>query len=157
MKKITTLLAVGVVTFGLSVTAYAGPGPDDDPRAEMAELDASAKAAVSKAAWGAFSKNLVNALKSDHDGLREAAMRFVIQYGDQVNVKAAVFDVMRIYRNHDNQNLRRMAVVTLGHMNSDWAISFLRLSTDYESSDALRHTIRAVVESRDGGGKALNR
>ena len=157
MKKITTLLAVGVVTLGLSVAAYTGPDPGDDPKAEMAELDASAKAAVSKAAWSAFSKNLVNALKSDHDGLREAAMRFVIQYGDRVEVQAAVFDVMRIYRNHDDQKLRRMAVVTLGHMNSDWAISFLRLSAAYESSDALRHTIRSVVESRSVGGKALNR
>jgi len=157
MKKITTLMAVGVVTFGLSVSAYAGPASDDDPQAEIAELDASAKAAVSQADWDAFSKNLVNALKSDHDGLREAAMRFVIQYGDRVNVKAAVFDVMRIYRNHDNQNLRRMAVVALGQMNSDWAISFLRLSVEYESSDALRHTVRAVVESRDGEGKVLNR
>jgi len=157
MKKITTLMAVGVVTFGLSVSAYAGPNSDDDPRAEMAELDASAKAAVSRAAWDAFSKNLVNALKSDHDGLREAAMRFVIQYGDQVDVKAAVFDVMRIYRNHENQNLRRMAVVALGHMNSDWAISFLRLSVEYESSDALRHTLRSVVESRGSDGRVMNK
>ncbi|QXD16634.1 hypothetical protein GQ464_006750 [Rhodocaloribacter litoris] len=140
-------LAVAVLLLGWAGVAQAAP-PDDDPQ----HLYDAAREAVEKARWDVFSKRLVEALHTKHDGLREAAMRLIIQYGDRVDVKDAVFDVMRLYRDHDDENLRRMAIVTLGSMKSNWAISFLRLSEEYEKSPALKQTIRAVVARHHNGG-----
>ena len=72
-------------------------------------------------------------------------MKHVIRYGKNVEVEEAVFDVMRVYRDGDNENLRRMAVVTLSNMKSDWAIKFLERSERFEKSDAVQQTIRAVL------------
>ena len=74
-------------------------------------------------------------------------MRLVIQHGEMVDVKPAVFDVVRIYREHEDENMRRMAVVALGNMQSRWAIRFLQRSEQFEKSPAIQHTIRAVVNS----------
>ncbi len=152
-RGVFLVLILGLMVPGAArSSAFVTPG-DDDPQEALAALEAQANEAVAKAAWKVFSENLVVALQSDHDGLREAAMRYVIQYGDRVDVRAAVFDVVRLYRDHDNDGLRRMAIVTLGHMDSDWAIGFLRLSEDFEQDGALKHTIRAVIEQhRTAGG-----
>ncbi|GIV57464.1 MAG: hypothetical protein KatS3mg042_0377 [Rhodothermaceae bacterium] len=146
------VLILGIMVPGPVRSAASVIPGDDDPKEALAALQAHAQEAVSKAAWKVFSENLVVALQSDHDGLREAAMRYVIQYNDRVDVRAAVFDVVRLYRDHDNDGLRRMAIVTLGHMDSDWAISFLRLSEDFEQDGALKHTIRAVIEQHRAAG-----
>lgn len=108
------------------------------------------KANATAAQWTVFSNNLVDALTSEHDGLQEAAMRMVIQYGDQVRVDDAVFDVMRIYRDHNDENMRRMAVVALGEMNSKWAINFLKRAERFEKSETIKKTIHAVVDAHTG-------
>lgn len=118
---------------------------NDNEAEEVAKLNENAVTYVSKGQWEAFSKNLVVALKSEHDGLKVAAMGMVIRYSDQVKVNDAVFDVMSIYRTHDDPNMRRMALVALGEMNNDWAIGFLERAVQFEKSDMLRRTIKAVV------------
>ncbi len=69
----------------------------------------------------------------------------IIFYGDQLDVKASVFDVVRIYRNHEDDRMRRMAVVALGKMQSQWAIGFLTRSLGFEKTPAVRKTMQAVI------------
>ena len=69
----------------------------------------------------------------------------IIFYGDQLDVKASVFDVVRIYRNHEDDRMRRMAVVALGTMQSGWAIDFLTRSLGFEKTPAVRQTMQAVI------------
>ncbi len=145
MKQATAYVAGTLLAICLAMPAAGRPDPGDDPGVVLARLQASAHDAVSKAQWGKFSKNLVRALKEDHDGIREAALRMIIKYGDQLEVKEAVFNVMRIYRDHDNPYLRRMALVALGRMKSTWAIRFLERSESFEKIPELKHTIRAVT------------
>jgi len=156
MKKLTTMFVAFLVVASTSFAAFAGPDPVKDGKAAIAELNASAHAAVSKAQWDIFSKNLVNALKTDHDGLRAAALQMIIQYGNRVTVDDAVFDVMRLYRNHENPQMQRLALVALGNMDNTWAIGFLRLSKDYEKSPALLHTINAIIQVSEDRGVALS-
>lgn len=111
----------------------------------VASFNNSAEIAIAKAQWGQFSKNLVRAFKSSNEGVMQAAMRYIIQYSDNIDVTDAVFDVMRIYRNDSDSNRRRMAVVTLAHMNSDWAIAFLKRSAQFEKSEVVVSTILAVL------------
>ncbi|MCH8963058.1 MAG: hypothetical protein IH820_17535 [Bacteroidetes bacterium] len=150
MTRIATIIAFLALFCTLSTAAYAGPDGDDVKKAKTeaeakAALVASEAAAIDDATWKAFSTNLVHALKMDNDGVKVAAMQYIIRYGDKLDVGAAVFDVMGIYRNHNDDNVRRMAVVALGRMQSDGAIGFLRLFMEYEKSESVLHTIQAVV------------
>ncbi len=160
MTRIATIIALFALFCTLSTGVYAGPDGDDAKKAKTeaeakAALVASEAAAIDAATWKAFSTNLVHALTMDNDGVRVAAMQYIIRYGDKLDVGAAVFDVMRIYRNHKDDNVRRMAVVALGRMQSGGAIGFLRLSEEYEKSETVRHTIQAVVSEHDAAKTGL--
>lgn len=143
MKKMSAFMALALFAFSFTVSANANTDPEKE--AQLEALNASANVAVAEAKWDVFGDRLVDALQSDHEGLQEAAMRLVIQHGDMVNVKPAVFDVVRIYREHEDENMRRMAVVALSNMDSRWAIRFLQRSEKFEDSPTIQHTIRAVV------------
>lgn len=144
MKRFTQLLAVVLMVFATTATVQANPEINDELTVET--LKQNEANFVKKEQWQGFSKNLVVALKSENEGLQVAAMGMVIRYGEQVNVKNAVFDVMSVYRNHENEDMRRMALVTLGQMESKWAMDFLSRAERFEKSETLRHTIQAVVK-----------
>jgi len=149
VKKLSALLVIAVLVLSAASIQAAGaiaePDPSSDGQVTVELLNESADTAVHEAQWKRFSTNLVKALRSDHAGVQQTAMRYVIQYSEMVNVSEAVFDVMKIYRNDADNNRRRMAVVTLGNMNSDWAIAFLERSEPFEKSEIVAQTIRAVI------------
>ena len=152
MTRFARIIALVALLGTFATGAYAGPDGDDIRKAKTeaeakAALVAAEAAAVDAATWKAFSTNLIHALAMDNDGVRVAAMQYIIRYGDKLDVDAAVFDVMRLYRSHDDDNVRRMAVVALGQMQSRGAIGFLRLSEEYEKSETVRQTIQAVVSA----------
>lgn len=97
--------------------------------------------------WNSFSGNLVEALASHHDGLQNGAMRLALQYPDQVNIRPAMIDLMRIYRNHPDVNVRRLAAVTMGSTGSQLAINYLRLHVEFEKSEVVKRTILAVLSA----------
>ena len=104
---------------------------------------------LSKTEWDAFGGRLEAALATDHLALNHAALRLVIAYSENFNLKEeAVFDVMRIYRDDDSERARRMAVVALAEMNSDWALKFLERSSRFEKSKTVKQTILAVLASQ---------
>ncbi len=148
MKRIATYIALFALVGTLTTSAYAGP---DDVKKAKTESEAISALAASEASaldvetWKVFSTNLIHALRMDNDGVRMAAMQYIIRYNDKLDVGVAAIDVARIYRNHEDDNVRRMAVVALSQMQSDWAIGYLRLSANYEKSETVRHTIQAVI------------
>ena len=89
------------------------------------------------------------ALATSHNGLQQGAMRLALQYSKDVDIRAGLVDVMKIYRNHEDENVRRLAVVTLGSMNSTLAVNYLRLNESFEDSETIRRTIRAVLAQVD--------
>ncbi len=148
MKHLTTLAVLVVLGFTLGAHAAPAAGTGERPKADtevLADLAASEAAAVAADQWEAFGKSLVRALHTRHQGVRVAALRMVIQYGHQVDVDEAVFDVVRLYRDNKDDAVRRMAVVALGKMQHPWAMDFLRRSARFEQNPAVLHTLRAVV------------
>ena len=143
MRKTTHFLAVILLAFGMTAGVQATPLNTEDTHVKTFTETALRYADTDQ--WDGFSENLIVALKSDHDGLKVAAMGMVIRFGDKVDVGPAVFDVMRIYRSHPNENMRRMALVTLGQMESTWAIDFLARAEQFEQSPVLKQTLQAVV------------
>ncbi len=130
MKRLLIVLALLAST----TAAYASPEPVVKPTDNM-----------TPARWEAFSGSLVRALASDHKGLQAAAMRLAIQYADQANVEAATVDLIKIYRNSDDVNMRLMAVTTLGRIGSARGIEFLARSERFEKSPVVRRHIRATL------------
>ena len=145
MKTLT--LSVALLVFCLTGATAIQADPDGRDKADSTRIEAPANpAAMTKEDWKAYSNKLEEALASHHEGLKFSALRLIIQYGESMKFSDfAVFDVMRIYRDHDNERARRMAVVTLGHMKNDWAIDFLQRSFKFEKIDCIKHTMQAVI------------
>ena len=80
MRKSTSFLAALLLAFSMTANVQANPLDSEDTR--VTAFTEKALEYAKNDQWLGFSKNLIVALKSDHDGLKVAAMGMVIQYGD---------------------------------------------------------------------------
>jgi hypothetical protein len=104
-----------------------------------------AKDEMSVVDWAAYSSRLVDGLRSSNDGIMQSALRLSIQYAGFVDVSPALLEVMKVYREHDDERVRHLAVVALASTGSRMALGYLQLSKDFESSAAIKRTIKAVT------------
>lgn len=110
-------------------------------------------AQVSDETWEKFSKNLVEAFQIPNDGLHVSVMQNIRIYDQlypgKLNVKNAVFDIMRIYRNHKNPRMRRLALVTLYTIGDEWAIGFLKrnVGLGLESNESINKQSCCIVKN----------
>ena len=95
--------------------------------------------------WERASKTMVRALKTDNDGLKISVLHNIIRYGDKLDVGDAVFDIMRIYRNHKDERVRQLALIALHKIENDWAMNFLKRALKFENSPILRKRIYAIL------------
>ena len=95
--------------------------------------------------WEAFGKNLVVALKSDHRGLQESAMQRIIRYSDSLEVTDAIYDIALIFRFDNNPQMRRMAMVTLSKINSDYSLNYLCQYLKYEDNPSIRKQCCCII------------
>lgn len=95
--------------------------------------------------WKAVGKNLVRALASENEGLRQSAMEFFVRHSDQLDIQAAVYDVMRVYRNHKDVRVRKLALVTLYKMQNKWALEFLKIDLRFQDDKELKRMVAAIV------------
>jgi len=152
-------LCLAIGTFQ-STKAQLGRPMQDELLIELPKMEArlatpSTRRTLSSAQWANYGDRIERALASDHEGLRQGALRMIIQYGPSLRLnRQATIDAVRIYRNHSNDRIRRMAVVALGRLQEPWSMDFLRRSLKFEREPEVRHTIAAVVaryhESRPG-------
>lgn len=98
------------------------------------------------AQWETFNQNLIDAVHRGSDGVREGALMQIAHYGEYMDFpELTVFEVMRLYRDHEDPRIKRLAVVALGNMGSRWAIEFLDMLAPYEEDASLRKTMESVV------------
>ncbi|MFQ5568593.1 MAG: hypothetical protein ACE5G0_02895 [Rhodothermales bacterium] len=98
--------------------------------------------------WANFDNNLASALTSNNDGVKEGALRQIIRHGEYLDMsRLSAFDVMRIYRNHKDDDMRHLAVLALGNMNDRWAIEFLDMLSGFETSEKIQKTMDDVVKA----------
>lgn len=131
-------LAVAALLVVLGGTpALAGPDGWPTPRPTWSEAD-----------WSAFSENLVAGLASDNEGLKLSALQLIVEHGERLDVRAAEFDVIRLFQDHHDQRVRRLAAVACSHLKSGWAMGFLRMSEPFERDARVRATLRSIVRSQ---------
>jgi len=95
--------------------------------------------------WTAFSINLVKAIKSNHPGLQQSAMKHIIQYSDQLNVKSAVYEIGQIFRFDENPQMRRLAMVALSEINTDESLAILCKYSKFEENSRIRNQCCKIV------------
>lgn len=135
----------GLLTAALLVGSTAVANPDDDDK-KLLTLPAPAHQ-MTVEQWHSFGDNLERAIASGHDGLQNGAMRLAIQHSNFVDIDGATIDLMRIYRNHTNDNVRRLAVVTLASTGNRMALNYLRLHIPFEQSKVVKRTMAAAVSA----------
>lgn len=101
---------------------------------------------VKKTDWKTFSKNLVIALKSGNTGLQVSAMQLVIKWDKKVNVSAAALDLVKLYRKHENEKVRQIALVTINTMNNDFAAGIVARDIAFEKSEQMKRLMVAVIK-----------
>lgn len=151
-QRIRTAVACAAASVIL-VAAMATPAVANAPTGDLGERLEAARATLSGSIGAldasqieALTNTLTDALESTHYGFQTSALRLLIAYGQDVNFdRRTVFDVVRLYRDHEDAQVRRMAVVALGQMDDDWAIDFLQRSLRYEQASPVKHTMAAVV------------
>lgn len=100
---------------------------------------------LDKVNWEAFSKNLVNGLTMENDGIQQTVLKHIITYGDRLDVRDAVFDIIRIYKFNKDQRHRQMAVVALAKINTRFASYFLKRSIKFEANPTIRRQLMDYV------------
>lgn len=112
------------------------------------------KTLVEKTNWKSFSKNLVTAIKSGNTGLQVSAMQLVIKWGDRINVSGAALDLVKLYRKHENEKVRQIALVTINAMNNDWAAGIAIRDLAFEDSERMKRMMVAIIrqnQTRNNG------
>ena len=98
------------------------------------------------AEWEAFNKTVVQAIHSENQGVKEGGLVQIAYYGDYLDFpELTVFEVMRMYRDHKDPQIQRLAIVALANMGSRWAIEFLDMLAPYEDNETLKKTMEDVV------------
>lgn len=98
-----------------------------------------------KTDWNAFSKNLSNCLCTCNLGVKLAALQHIITYSDSLDMNEAVFDIVCLYRNHENEKVKQLALTALYKIEDEWAMDFLSRHYKYEESEILKSQIRHMI------------
>ena len=90
-------------------------------------------------------KQLVHSLQSQNETVQKCAMQCVIAWSEWVNVDDAVFDVMRIFRYHEDQKVRQLALMTLYKMNNDYARDRMKMFIKFEDNPKIKRSLEYIV------------
>ena len=100
--------------------------------------------------WEAFSRNLVNAIKSQNKGLQSSAMQQIIVYSDSLNVEESVRELANIYKSDKNDdNVRRLALQALYKIDRKYVADHFRRNIRFESNDQLRQDLIVMIQKYD--------
>ena len=100
------------------------------------------------AQWEAFNDALVESIHSDHQGQRNGALSQVAMYGEYMHwPELTIIEVVRVSRNSDDTQIRRLAIVAAANMGSGWAIEYYDMLSDFEEDEAVKATMEAVVRA----------
>jgi hypothetical protein len=111
----------------------------------MLAVAMSALAQQRSADWETFSSNIERCLLSPNEGVRLSAMGHIITYGEYMDVSYSAPVVMGIFRDHPDCRVRKLALITLSCMKSDWAMKFLRMIVRRMDDPALASCCKRVL------------
>ena len=72
-------------------------------------------------------------------------MQRIIRYSDSLEVTDAIYDIALIFRFDNNPQMRRMAMVTLSKINSDYSLNYLCQYLKYEDNPSIRKQCCCII------------
>jgi len=134
-------------TFRLTAVAvmlFAATDAAADPPGLILQTDEAARLTATE--WVAYSHRISDALASENDGLRQAALRMTVLYADNLNLdRRDTIEMFRVFRDHPNDRMRRLAVVALCAQDDHWGIEMLARSYRFEDNPGVKYQIAATL------------
>lgn len=98
--------------------------------------------------WGQASAEVSAFLKSDQDSLKILAMQRIIINPDKYKLHGDVYKIYDLYRNHEKDPMRQMALVTLYQLNYSWILKNLANDVYTEKNPTIRKQIIAILRDK---------
>ena len=103
---------------------------------------------VHGADWELFSTGLNQALQSSNTGLQHSAMRLIIKYGgENLNVKASLKNIIRIYETATDKETKELALLTIFQIDKKKAAKIYVADLETET-ETMRHVIDQLRNDR---------
>ena len=83
--------------------------------------------------WKKLSDGIRMALISDNEGVQQSALRMVIKYGKNLDIEDSVQEMIRIYRNQSDEQLRRLVLLAIYQIDEKQALQLLSEQLDRET------------------------
>lgn len=96
--------------------------------------------------WDGNCDELVQFLNSDIDNEKIYAMQQIIVHADQINANIVAYDLYEVYRNHQNDQIRKMALVALYKTNHYFVLKNLKDDFYRERNPEIRNMIAKILE-----------
>ena len=98
-----------------------------------------------KTNWQAYSANLVKAVKKGSPGLKQSAMQRIIQYGDNLDVSEAAYEIGRTFGYNQNPTVRRLAMIALHKINTDKSMFYLQQYLPLETNESVKKQANSIL------------
>ena len=96
--------------------------------------------------WNDSPEELVKFIKSKDDSKKAFALQKIIENPDILNSNVLAYDIYKIYRNHQNDKLRQMALVTLYKIEYYFLLKNLKDDLYEEKNPQIRYQICKILE-----------
>ena len=101
--------------------------------------------------WANFNDQLVTSLNSDVDAIKISSMQHMIffseTHAESVDFSDANDELINIYTYSDNENMQKMALIVLSHINSGATMSYLNSQVaDLKSAELKELTVAVLNE-----------
>ena len=88
--------------------------------------------------WELFSAGIKMALKGVNPGVQQSAILLIIKHGDKLEIDDAVPDLIRYYRNAQNEFSRKLAILAIFQVDKESAHQLLSEQLDKQTSELKR-------------------
>ena len=92
--------------------------------------------------WKKFSAGIRMAINSPNFGVQQAALRMIVKYGNNLDVNASLPDMVRFYRDQDDEQIRRLALLAIYRIDKEHAFKLVAEQLEVESLERRNEFIR---------------
>ena len=96
--------------------------------------------------WNGDSEEMVKFIKSNDETKKVFALQKIIMNPEMVNANYVGHDIYRMYRNHKNDKIRQMALVSLYKMKHYFLLKNLRDDLYKEKNPQIRGQIKVILD-----------
>jgi hypothetical protein len=75
--------------------------------------------------WEAFSINIEHSIKNGNLGVQQSALLHIVKYGEKLNVQGALDDVIKLYKNGQDEKTRELALLAIFRIDNKTALELL--------------------------------